>query len=97
MFLKYFYILREDIFSSNEQLVRGRIRIRQVKNHRIRILTTGSVGYTLSEKDLTITRQTQKSSIGSAIIRLLYSTWGLLVDNNNQSIIFRFVFEYLTI
>ena len=39
-------------------------------------------------EDLTITKQTQNSVITSAVIRLLYPTWGLLVAKD-QFIVFR--------
>ena len=46
------------------------------------------LGSRLSEKDLTITKATQNSVITTAIIKLIYPTWGLLVAKD-QLILFR--------
>ena len=46
------------------------------------------LGSRLSEKDLTITRQTQSSVITTAVLRRVYSGWGLL-RSKDQNIIFK--------
>lgn len=54
----------------------------------ISLIISLCLGSRLSEKDLTITRQTQSSVITTAVLRRVYSGWGLL-RSKDQNIIFK--------